>query len=96
MAIIEKIEWRVKPITRYIITRYMQPLPESSGDTRQVSGEYDNADTAFEVALALCKQDQERLGLTPGDDRIQYPIHPHQLPPDAVVPAKYDTRGEAA
>ena len=70
-----KIEYRVRPVTRYIITRY-----EESDDGRigsEQRGEYDNADTAYEVGYALCKLDHDRLGYPPGDERVQYPRHPN-------------------
>lgn len=66
----QKIEYRVRPVTRYIITRY-----ETDSDSGSVEGrgEYDNADVGYEVAYALCKAEHERLGWPEGDPRIQYP-----------------------
>lgn len=77
---IGKIEYRVRPVTRYIITRYAErdngePLTKGSVGGK---GEYENADVAYEVAYALCKAEHERLGLPPGDERIQYPRHPDE------------------
>lgn len=67
-----KLEYRVKRITRYVITRHEEDLSGRCGSTVE-KGTYDNADVAHEVAYALCKQDHERLGYPPGDERIKYP-----------------------
>lgn len=70
-----KVEYAVKPIIRYMITRYHE-LPNDEGAGCETRGEYDNPDVAWEVAYALCKQEHERLGYEPDDMRIQYPSHP--------------------
>jgi hypothetical protein len=70
-----RVEYRVKPVTRYVITRYEKDGKGSSVSTR---GEYDNPDVAWEVAYALCKQDHERFGYPIDDERIQYPRHPKE------------------
>ena len=64
------IEYKVRPVTRYVVTRY-----ESRGRAggSEQHGEFDNADTAFAVAYALCRAEHERLGWPVGDERIQYP-----------------------
>lgn len=67
-----KLEYRVKRITRYVITRHEEDLSGRCGSTVE-KGTYDNADVAHEVAYALCKQDHERLGYPVGDERIVYP-----------------------
>lgn len=74
----DKIEYRVRPVTRYIVTRYYQdstPEGTKSGGCEE-RGEYGNALTAYEVAYALAKADHERLGWPIGDERIQYPKPP--------------------
>lgn len=75
------IEYRVRPITRYIVTRYHQ-YGEGVGSCGGTSerGEYDNAEVAYQVAYALCRAEHERLGYPPCDERIQYPEHPQQSP----------------
>lgn len=65
-----QIEYRVRPITRYVVTRYEATSDGSSVETR---GEYENATGAYEVGYALCKAEHDRLGWQPGDERIQYP-----------------------
>ena len=75
------VEYRVRPVTRYIITRFEQGVTSESGACAggcSTRGEYDNPDVAWEVAYALCKLDHERLGYPPGDERIQYPEHPNR------------------
>lgn len=72
------LEYRVKPITRYVVTRYEEG---PGGNTGSVSerGHYDNPDVAWEVAYALCKQEHERYGYPVADERIQYPRHPNEM-----------------
>jgi hypothetical protein len=69
---VENIEYRVRPVTRYIVTRYESQNEEGSGSIRTM-GEYDNHTVAHEVGYALCKAEHERLGWAPGDMRIIYP-----------------------
>ena len=77
----ENIEYRVRPVTRYVVTRY-----ESQGDKGTAAlrtlGEYDNQTVAQEVGYALCKAEHERLGWAPGDTRITYP----QMVPEPIWP----------
>lgn len=63
----DKIEYRVRMVPRYIVTRYAE------ADGSETRGQYDNSDVAYEVAYALCKAEHDRLGLLPGDERLQYP-----------------------
>jgi hypothetical protein len=67
---VEKIEYRVRPVTRYVVTRYEEH--ETVGNCGQM-GEFDNERVAYEVGYALCKAEHERLGWPVADDRIQYP-----------------------
>ena len=73
----EKIEYRVRPVTRYVVTRYHQELASdgTAGNNGgvQTLGEYPNQELAYEVGYALCKQEHARLGWPPGDERIKYP-----------------------
>lgn len=75
------IEYRVRPVTRYIITRYEQTEAVNGACSAGCSslGEYDNGDTAYAVAYALCKAEHERLGYPIGDERIQYPLMPPSM-----------------
>lgn len=70
------VEYRVRPTTRYIITRFERGPTSEGGNCwggSSTRGEYDCANTAFHVATALCKLEHEKLGFPPGDERIQYP-----------------------
>jgi hypothetical protein len=81
-----KIEYKVRPVTRYVVTRFHQEeVPNSTmvhggSDTK---GEFDNFDIAYAVAYALAKEEHDRLGWLPGDERIQYPGIPEgvEVPP---------------
>lgn len=75
MADIGKIEYRVRKITRYTVTRYYESASGATGSS-EPKGEYENADIAYEVAYALCKADHERYEFPIGDERIVYPAHP--------------------
>lgn len=69
-----KIEYRVKAIERYIVTRYEE---DNAGNSSVVErGTYTSPHIAHEVAYALCAQDHEQLGFGPGDERVKYPVHP--------------------
>lgn len=73
---IGKVEYRVRKVERYIVTRYHEG-PQGRTGGCEVKGEYDSADVAFEVGYALAKSEHERLGWTLDDERIQYPQHPN-------------------
>ena len=79
MANVSKIEYRVIPINRYIVTRYEAHDGDvkGAGCGSEERGTYSSPDTAYEVAYALCKAEHERLGFALDDDRIRYPGHPH-------------------
>lgn len=65
-----KIEYRVRPVTRYVVTRYHED--ENSGGV-QGHGEFDNEEIAQAVGYALCKAEHDKLGWPLGDERILYP-----------------------
>lgn len=66
----KKIEWSVRPITRYQVIRYVET--DSSAGTSQ-HGTFDNAEVAYEVGYALAESDRVRFDIPLGDDRVQYP-----------------------
>jgi hypothetical protein len=82
------IEYRVRPVTRYIVTRFEGYASNVEGGAAGGSGsvcgrgEFDNAETAYEVGYALAKADHARMGWPIDDPRIQYPQH---LEPDVTV-----------
>jgi len=73
----KQISYRVRPVTRYVVTRYDAEYDRatSSGSTgfSTQRGEFDNFETAYAVAYALCKKEHDDSGLPPGDERFQYP-----------------------
>ncbi len=79
-----EIEYRVRPVTRFVVTRY-ETMANISGGVRTL-GEYDNEYVGQEVAYALCKAEHDRLGWAPGDTRIKYPDM--KPTPNAVEPVK--------
>lgn len=71
-----KIEYRIKPVTRYIVTRHEDASDDpgtKAGSVSQIGNEYDTADVAYQVGYAVCKVEHDRLGWDIGDERIQYP-----------------------
>lgn len=69
-----KIEYRIKPVTRYIVTRYESG--DHSNGAEQIGNEYDTADVAYQVGYAVCALEHQRLGWEIGDERIRYPEDP--------------------
>jgi hypothetical protein len=71
------IEYRVRPVTRFIVTRYERDEPNERGlcgaGASSTHGEFDNHDTAYAVGYALAKADHERMGWPIDDERIKYP-----------------------
>jgi hypothetical protein len=75
----ELIEYRIKPVTRYMITRFERDANGGASVGCPVSSvQFDSADIAYDVAYALAKADHERMGWPICDDRIQYPRHPRE------------------
>ncbi|MBY3073413.1 hypothetical protein HFO71_24160 [Rhizobium laguerreae] len=74
------IEYSIRPITRYIVTRYETSGPDENGrgvgGSTQIGGEYSTAEGAYEIGYAVCRVEHQQLGWAAGDDRIKYPIHP--------------------
>lgn len=68
-----KVEYRVKPVTRYIVTRF-----HDEGNTGGVEqrGEYDNGEIAYAVAYALCKAEHDKSGEPIDSMAFIYPEHP--------------------
>lgn len=68
----EKIEYRVRPVIRYMVTRFHESDGGLTGCS-QPKGEFGNYRSAYDVAYALCKEEHGRLGWPLNDERIQYP-----------------------
>lgn len=84
----KKVEYRVRPITRYIVTRYAQTIeidPSGAcGSESSTRGTYDNAEIAHEVAYALCKAEHDASGEELGSMNFIYPVRgdmadPHEI-----------------
>lgn len=73
------IEYRVRPVTRYQVTRY---YADGTSGCCESKGMFDNGEVAYQVAYALAKDEAERLKLLPGDERIVFP----NIPADVSVP----------
>lgn len=87
---ITKVEYRIRPVTRYVVTRYHEQGLHGQyvGAGSEQKGEFDNADTAYAVGYALAKHEHEQLGWPVGDERITYPSNPEGVPiPTQPVPA---------
>lgn len=81
----ETVEYRIRKVERYIVTRF-----ESSESTREdgkkqysggseMCGEFDNEISAYKVGYALCKAEHLEKGWPVGDGRIKYPEHPDSI-----------------
>ena len=75
-----KIEYRVRPVTRFVVTRWES---EEHGDGTSSGGcsglgEFDSEETAYQVGYSLAKVEHERLGWPISDERITYPTRPSE------------------
>ena len=67
------VEYRVRPITRYIITRY-EATEQSRTSTQH--GQFEDGATAYHVAYALCRAEHDRSGEPEGSMNFVYPAIP--------------------
>ena len=65
------IEYRVKPVTRYIVTRF-ESRENDSGGVRSL-GEFPTYQQAYEVGYALAKSEHDQHGWALDDPRMRYP-----------------------
>ncbi len=92
------ISYRVRKVTRYLVTRHEQKLADNGcGEVGSSTerGEYFNAEVAYQVACALCKAEHDAAGTPPGDEVFQYPRHPDEetcTQRRAVTCGQYRTR----
>ena len=70
------IEYSVRPVTRYFVTRYHTTDNVGSVDTK---GEYESPTVAHEVAYALCKAEHDAAGTLHGDPNFVYPKNDYCL-----------------
>ena len=68
-----KVEYRVKPITRYVVTRWHDS--EGCGGVDTI-GAYDNGEAAYQVAYALCREEHRKSGEPDLSVNFVYPSIP--------------------
>ncbi len=73
------IQYRVRPVTRYLVTRFEHQDDSRPGRVVE-KGEYENAQTAFEVAKALCKAEHDAAGTAIDDPNFIYPRQEDMFP----------------
>lgn len=77
------VEYRVREIKRYIVTRHETNVAggkEVTGSSSDVgSGQFDNFDTAYQVGYALAAFEHGQLGYDLDDKRIKYPSRMEEL-----------------
>lgn len=80
-----KVEYRVRPVTRYVVTRHYESDGLSCGGT-ETKGEFANGEVAYQVAHALAADEHYRIGYPVGDDRVKYPTIPDgvSIPPNST------------
>ena len=74
----QKVEYRVRPVTRYIVTRYVEyaldpSRPQMASGMSEQRGSFDNAEVAYHVAYALCKAEHDASGEEVGSMNFIYP-----------------------
>lgn len=72
----EFVEYKIRKVERFIITKFSGMTDPARTGSTQVGGEYVHGETAYEVAYALARADRERLGYPLDDMRVIYPSHP--------------------
>ncbi len=68
-----EIEYRVVPVTRFIVTRWHKDLGVTGTSER---GEYLSENVAYEIANALAESERQALGYALDDPRMKYPEIP--------------------
>jgi len=79
-----KVEYRIVPVTRYIVTRFSQEVADNGAGNSgscEPRGEYLNDGVAYHVAYALCRAEHERSGEPLGSMNFIYP----DIPPGVSV-----------
>ena len=85
-----KVEYRVRPVTRYIVTRYDEQRDDdartASGGSTQC-GTFENGETAYHVAYALCRQEHHASGEPIDSENFIYPDIPDgvNVPPQSAT-----------
>lgn len=84
----ELIEYRVRPVTRYIVTRFEDKdagnrAPHNVACSRQIGPEYATEEVAYQVGYALALKERDDLGWPAFDERMRFPLNPSMK--DAVL-----------
>lgn len=77
------IEYRVKRITRYVVTRHCK-IGDEEGNEHSTTDEMSvhiNSSLAFNTGYALARMEQMKLDFKSGDERIRYPVIPNEIIP---------------
>jgi len=73
------IEYKVRPVTRYVVTRFEGQTSNADGSCKcgsSTHGEFDNSETAYAVAYALCRLEHEKSGEPLDSMNFIYPTDP--------------------
>lgn len=84
-----KVEYRVRPITRYVVTRFEESEPDSEGRASascSQKGIYENGEVAYQVAYALCKAEHDASGEPAESVNFSYPALPDGV---SIAPSPY-------
>ena len=80
METVRKVEYKVRPVTRYIVTRFecQESADGNSGSAGMSTqhGVFDNGSTAYQVAYALCRREHELSGEPIDSTNYKYPNIP--------------------
>lgn len=86
---LKKVEYKVRPVVRYIVTKYQEDMifrpgeedqPGCPGAGSETCGEFDSPDAAYNVAYALCRSQHDASGLPIDSDVFIYPEKPSSKP----------------
>lgn len=69
------IEYKVRPVTRFIVTRFEQ---DGAAAGSSLCGEFDREEDALRVGFALAKNDLDHYGAPRGDEgtKVLFPDFP--------------------
>lgn len=71
----KKVEYRVKSVTRYIVTRFEEESHDDGSESGGCEGfgEFNNFVSAYKVAFGLCKSEHDEFGVDRKDGEFIYP-----------------------
>lgn len=77
------VEFRVRPVTRFVITRYER---DGMAAASRMCGEYESEDLAYDIGYALARQTREDMGEPVGSERVIFPQRPGYPPGNPLAP----------